>query len=460
MSAKTGMVTVILKLLPVLALLGMGCGLPQQRLNQDFVKTVRPASGEVARLRYNAHYFKVMGQPQLALKEMEESYRRDPGNLEIADLLAGYYDELGMYQDAEKIYQQSLSRYPDQQVLRNNLCFSYYLAGNFSQAEECFRHCLSRDPQNQAARNNLGLLLCHLGHREEARRLWEEAGNQEEAAKKLELAMAALGKDGSGARPEQVAKPAPVLPQSAAQAQSRPDAEGSVAAAPVKKVASEKSPEPPAAVVRQQSVAAPPAAPRHAALAKTVRDANPGQGQGAPPSPARTKQAANLAQSPPPVLVKARKEENAAPSAGPVAAPAGTPEKSKEDLQAKSAGAQGLRQAHISAQELLETSIEVQNGNGIHDQARAARSLMNLEGLDDISIGNYVDFGVERTEIRYRPEAERVARMLHDKLFAKAELKIDPKLAEDVDIKVILGHDAPELPQIMAQQPGEAKKSL
>jgi Tfp pilus assembly protein PilF len=459
MSAKTGMVRFFLKLLPALALLAMGCGLPQQGLNQEFAKTVRPASGEVARLRYNAHYFKVMGQPQLALKEMEEAYRRDPGNLEIADLLAGYYDELGMFQDAEKIYQQSLSKNPNQQVIQNNLCFSYYLAGKFGQAEECFRQSLSKDPQNQAARNNLGLLLCRLGRQEEARRLWEEAGNKEEAAKKLELAVATLDKNGAGSRPEQAAKGAPVAPQPVVKAQSRPDAAPRTVA-PVKNVAAAKNSEPPAAAARPQLVTTPPAAPRHAALAETVRENNPGQDPGAPPAPKKMKQATNLAQPLPPVLAKAQNAVSPAPTAGPIAVPAGTPEKSKGEIKAKSAAEQGLRQAPITAQELVETRVEVQNGNGVHDLAHEARSLMNLEGLDDISIGNHIDFGVERSEIRYRPEAEKVARMLHDKLFAKAELKIDAKLAEEVDIQVILGHDAQELPQIVAQKPGEARKSL
>jgi Tfp pilus assembly protein PilF len=459
MRAKIGMARVILKLLPALALLAAGCGLPQQGMNQDFAKSVRPPSGDVARLKYNAHYFKVMGQPQLALKEMEEAYRSDPANPAIADLLAGYYDELGMHQEATKIYQEALSRNPNRQ-LQNNLCFSYYLAGNFSQAEECFRHSLSRDPQNQTARNNLGLLLCRLGRQGEARRLWEAAGTKEEAAKKLEQVMAALSKTGAGSRPEQAAaRPAPAAPP-AVQAQSRPDADRSRVAAPVKSAPAAKVAAPLAAAPRPPAVTPPPAVSKPVTVAQTVQDTKPVQGPVAAAPPARSPQAADLKQPLPPVLAKTQNAVNAVSKAAPTVVSTGTPEKSKEDAKAKIAGDRGTRQAPISAQELLDTRIEVQNGNGIADLAHKARSLMNLEGLDDVSIGNYIDFGVERSQIRYRRESEKIARMLHDKLFAKAELKMDPKLEEDVDIQVILGKDAPELPQIMAQKPGKPQKSL
>ena len=144
----------------------------------------------------NAQYFKLMGQPELGIKELEEAHRLDPGNLEVADALAQYYDELGLGAQAQQIYLEALALAPDNPALQNNLCFSYYQAGNWSQAETCYRQTLSRQPNNQSARNNLGLVLCRQGRQEEARRLWQEAEGEAVAAQKLGEALAALGMAG------------------------------------------------------------------------------------------------------------------------------------------------------------------------------------------------------------------------------------------------------------------------
>jgi hypothetical protein len=166
--------------------------------------------------------------------------------------------------------------------------------------------------------------------------------------------------------------------------------------------------------------------------------------------------AANLAPPQPPVLAKGQNPVEAHKSAGPASVPARKPENT-EASKAGSGRGPGLRQAPITAEDLLETSVEVQNGNGVPDLAREIRSLLHLEGFDEVAITNHIDFGVERTEIRYRQESEKVARMLHDKFFARAQMKADAQLGEDTDVLVILGKDAPNLGQIMAQKPGDEK---
>ena len=112
----------------------------------------------------------------------------------------------------------------------------------------------------------------------------------------------------------------------------------------------------------------------------------------------------------------------------------------------------------ITASELLETNIALKNGNGIPDLARNTRSLLHLEGFDSVSIGNHIDFGMERTVVYYRPEAEKVARLLGKKFFPEAELKAEPQLKEEMDVKIILGRDlAPEKERFMAQGRGSGK---
>jgi hypothetical protein len=168
--------------------------------------------------------------------------------------------------------------------------------------------------------------------------------------------------------------------------------------------------------------------------------------------------AANLAQPQPPIPVKAPTAATAAPGAA-VAFPASARmlEKARKDLTARGAGGQKLRQAPITARELLETRIQVRNGNGIPQMAREARSLLNLEGFDAVSIANHIDWGMARTVIRYRPEADKIAGMLHDKFFANAEMQVAPELKAELDVLVILGHDLSALPQVLAKTPGKAK---
>ena len=99
----------------------------------------------------------------------------------------------------------------------------------------------------------------------------------------------------------------------------------------------------------------------------------------------------------------------------------------------------------------METNIAILNGNGIQDLARATRSQLHLEGYNVVAINNFRDFGVDRTVIYYRPEAEQVATILNKKFFPGAELEPAPRLADSIDVKVVLGRDL--RPQQQADSP-------
>lgn len=101
----------------------------------------------------------------------------------------------------------------------------------------------------------------------------------------------------------------------------------------------------------------------------------------------------------------------------------------------------------------METNIAILNGNGIHNLAHSTRSRLHLEGYSVVAINNFSNFGVDRTVIYYRPEAERVATTLNKKFFPGAELESAPRLAESIDVKVVLGHD------LGPQQQAEASKA-
>jgi Flp pilus assembly protein TadD len=290
-------------ILAVFLSMGIGCntsrwaGGPMDR-NDIFSTKIRPASGDTARLLRNAHYFKLMGQPQLALKELEEAHALDPDNLKVVDTLAHCYEEVGQFDRAQKLYQEALSRHGANPALNNNLCFSYYLSGRWEQAEACYRQVLARDPGNRAARNNLGLLYCRTGKIEEARRLWREAEGKAAAEKKVNQAMAALGMS---------------APTAYAQSDEAAPAKGKLAETPAKEGTRAKTGGPrPMATVQAPS-------PGGARLARrTEIAAKPAEAPPAATSPA-------VAAAPRPVTKTVKKDQAAAPKVSQIAATAPRP---------------------------------------------------------------------------------------------------------------------------------------
>jgi hypothetical protein len=104
----------------------------------------------------------------------------------------------------------------------------------------------------------------------------------------------------------------------------------------------------------------------------------------------------------------------------------------------------------LTTAERVDTAIEVRNGTWTKDLARQTRSLLHQEGFNVAMIGNHVDFGAAKTVIYYRPEAEKVARAVGAAVFPQAALEPSPKLKAGMDIKILLGADLLERPQLMA----------
>lgn len=436
---------------------------------------VRPYSGDTARLLQNAHYFKLMGRPQLALQALEEAHQQDPGNLKAANTLAEHYEGVGQYERARQVYQEALALNPHNPVLNNNLCFSYYLEGNWTQAEAGFRKTLEQQPDNQAARNNLGLLLCRQGRQEEARRLWQKQG-EVVADRMLDQALAALGT----ARTIPVAQqPAPARPRVLAREVPKPLPVGALKAAPgtPEKIVPgqvNSSPAPgefirPAAqadVREKVQEAMAPRQPVPAVPVARLRQAQPAGEAAARPIPEKV---------PAPVVRPAPQSvehqtvavalHKATPSGGPSLTETRpnrvkTPE-AKAVAVAAAVRPEGRKAplGPITAKELVETQIEIRNGNGIHDLAHEARSLLSLEGFNVVFIGNHIDFGMERTVVFYRPEAEKVARLLAGRFFPEAEIKPAQKLKDPIDVQIVLGQDlAAEKERFLARGAGPANK--
>lgn len=81
------------------------------------------------------------------------------------------------------------------------------------------------------------------------------------------------------------------------------------------------------------------------------------------------------------------------------------------------------------------------NGNGSQGIARKHREWLEMEGFTVAEMGNFRDFGQERTNISYLPKARRVATFLARTCYPQAELKEAANLPRSAAVLVVLGHD-------------------
>jgi hypothetical protein len=109
----------------------------------------------------------------------------------------------------------------------------------------------------------------------------------------------------------------------------------------------------------------------------------------------------------------------------------------------------------LTTSDQKNTAIEIRNGTPTPHLAQKTRTLLHQKGFSVARIGNHIDFGAAQTIIYYRPEAEKVARDLVKTFFPKAELQPNLRLHRDIAVKIILGADFLERPQLMAQLAAE-----
>jgi len=427
---------------------------------------VRQSPGEVARLLRNAHYYKLMGRPELALKELEQAHQQNPDNLQLVNTLAQSYEELGQFDAARKIYQEALTLNGPHPALANNLCFTYYLEGRYQEAETCYRQTLARDPGNEAARNNLGLLYCRLGRTDEARRLWQDMEGTAAADYKTRQALAALGMADRAVYAQRAAPASAEVAAVSSHAPATPLAPQKVAM----QVPAQAPPEQPVPdndqldnVVQEQAAPLKTSpVPASHALEMPARAVGPATSYPAPPmqagSPPTSITTVSLPPSSPPGEPR--------PPAGPPApkhvamqvAPQPAPDLVKPGHEAQPkpapkrvAPAPPAHPAYLTCRELVDTSIEVRNGTPAPHLAREVRSLLSQEAFTVVKIGNHVDFGAAKTIIYYRPAAQRVAQTLQTDIFPMAALEQSGQLRGKAVIKVLLGHDLLENPDLMAR---------
>lgn len=250
----------------------------------------------------------------------------------------------------------------------------------------------------------------------------------------------------SAAAPSPPSPAPPAAPTKTAGAGATPVASGSPAKAAPSAPPATSPPSKPA----PEAAAKPEFPPGRAAAAVQVTSAGPSQ-KSAPPQAARNDVKSDRTAVPMPPLkaTAAVKKTTPAPSARPSAALASKGPRPKTSLpKAQSASPQAAvqpapwqREAPPSSQELLEHRLVLLNGNGCQGIARKHREWLEMEGFQVAEVGNFRDFGQERTSISYLPGARRVAKFLSRTCYPQADLKEAASLPRSAAVLVVLGRN-------------------
>jgi Tfp pilus assembly protein PilF len=472
---------------------GFGCGCqqynrPSSAHQQKFLSSLRAPTFDSVQTIRSAHYFKLMGRVDLALKELIEASERDPQNLKLLNALGGCYDDLGQYARAQEFYEKVLTIEPENISALNNLGYSLFLSGNHSAAESYFQAVLAKNPQNTLARNNLGLLYCRQGQSERALNLWQQAEGETQAKEKLSQVLAKIGcypkmEPGTGEKSGQVVAQAPKPKPAAAVPQSAPMAsQPSLNQKASKESAALQMPpaiKPKEETQKQESascsseMATPAETANKTVLAAksgkslTIKPKEETQQQESASCPSemtipaeKANKTVLAAKSGKSLTVKPKEETQQQESAScpsEMATPAETANKTV--LAAKSgksptvgSKAPGIITGQTKADDpdWEDLGLEIRNGNGAPDIASLTRDLIKGNGLKIKAIANHLDFGAPETIIYYRPGFESVAEDIMKRFFKTGRLAQADNLKENIDVKVLLGHDLLRPNQVFA----------
>ncbi len=199
-----------------------GCvGLPNLTASSDVAQGELPPKDAAQVCLSVAAMEESKGHSAEAIDQYEKARLYDPSLKDIGRHLAVLYDRMGKAEAALKEYRRALEASPRDADLHNDLGYFYYQRGKWAEAETSFRASLALGEDNPRAWNNLGMTLaqerryedslaaflkavgpadayCNLGfvymtqgNREEARRAYRQALEQDST---LEVARAALAK--------------------------------------------------------------------------------------------------------------------------------------------------------------------------------------------------------------------------------------------------------------------------
>lgn len=131
----------------------------------------------------------------------------------------------------------------------------------------------------------------------------------------------------------------------------------------------------------------------------------------------------------PPAIAQAMRQHQAAPSPAPAAA---------------------LEVAKPVAAPLRKFRLEVSNGNGVDGLAKRVSGHLRALGWPTVRLTNHTSFEQPATEIHYRAGYEAEAQAMKAKLQRPARTVISDALRADIQVRLVLGKDAPSVSALFA----------
>ena len=92
--------------------------------------------------------YKEMGEPQEAIRRIQDAVSYDSTLLKGYNLLGALYQDQGQFDNAENCYRRTLTLKPDYPMAHFNLGALSWSRGDFSAAEQHFRDAAALEPQN------------------------------------------------------------------------------------------------------------------------------------------------------------------------------------------------------------------------------------------------------------------------------------------------------------------------
>ncbi len=290
-------------------------------------------------------------------------------------------------------YRKAVTAAPNEASVHHALGLFLATRGRLDGGIAAIRRALELEPERPQVLNNLGYALLASGHAVAARPLLERAlaldSDYEKARRNLDQVERLIASNerkpvaGGGATVTNTTSP------SQAPAVEARSAAATAELPPAKKMAVQTAPSTAALTVQLDSASAQP-------VLATVQ-------------PSTTASFASTAATPIPVAVRTAQIDH--------------------------------RSAQILPTRLAESRVQYVNGNGVEGLAARLRTMMNERGVDGGRLANLRPYRTSATVIHYRAGHVGAAEELARRMPIAARIEANAEMAEDVDLRVVIGHD-------------------
>jgi Flp pilus assembly protein TadD len=152
---------------------------------QKFLSTIKKVDGDLEAKYKMVLHFQKRKKHKIAVEILHEVIQKQPLFTKAYNAMGVSYDHLGEHNRAIKAYRYALKLDPSLDYAHNNLGYSYLLNGKFDLAIEAFQKAISLNENNKLYHNNLGLAYAENGQFDLALAQFSFDGDEIAANRKL-----------------------------------------------------------------------------------------------------------------------------------------------------------------------------------------------------------------------------------------------------------------------------------